>query len=417
MQYPVPPPDDPDHYKLKSFYHRQYLDTRKAARDALIAAKISSMRDFKNKRDSWVVQKRVVSNEAVKRNIPWLTRERFPNLWPLDEVAITYLTEGNKYARQIQNANTEVQDMPRVGSNEERVEDDEPSSEKEVQEQGNVCRNPGSTSSDTHCQAEGDNESELFGSLTAVNRVDEENRHGEEEYNEEEEDRRDDEWETAVVSPKGKGKRRVYPFLSLPVTGKRAREHEQVKECPTKAANPKHRKVPRRPSFLIDSAIEEEDRLLMRPLPRHITVPSASTSSSRPHTSSAQSARRQAESEDLRAVRAILEDSGSDFGHNSREGTSQGAAGRTSDQGGTQATRSTTPATRGTAPSTRTAARVTRGTAPATRTAAQVTRGTAPATRSTTQVTRSSALMTIATSTSAIATAPPQIGPLAEQHT
>jgi len=266
MQYLVPPLDDPDHYKLKSFYHRQYLDTRKAACDTLIAAKISSMCDFKNKRDSWVVQKCVVLNEAVKRNIPWLTCECFPSLWPLDAVAITYLTESNKYARRIQNADTEVQDMLQVGSNEERVEDDEPSSEKEVQEQGNVCRNPGSTSSDTHCQAEGDNESELFGSLTAVNWVDEENRHGEEEYNEEEEDRCDDEWETAVVSPKGKGKRRVHPFLSLPVTGKQACEHEQVKECPTKAANPKHRKVPRCPSFLIDSTIEEEDRLLMRPL-------------------------------------------------------------------------------------------------------------------------------------------------------
>jgi len=232
--------NNPDHYKLKSFYHQQYLDTRKAARDALITAKISSMHDFKNKRDSWVMQKRVVLNEAVKRNIPWLTHKRFPNLWPLNAVAVTYLTESNKYTCWIQNTDTEVQDMPRVGSNEERVKDNKPSSEKEVQEQGNVCHNPGSTSSDTHCQAEGDNESELFGSLTAVNWVDKENRHGEEEYNEEEEDQHDDEWETAMVSPKGKGKQRVHPFLSLPVTGKQAHEHEQVKECPTKAANPKH---------------------------------------------------------------------------------------------------------------------------------------------------------------------------------
>ena len=137
---------------------------------------------------------------------------------------------------------------------------------------------------------------------------------------------------------KSTSKQIVFALLtirSLRTCEKRERRSQgQLWQCPpAKAANHKHRKVPRCPSFLIDSTIEEEDHLLMRPLPRHITVPSASTLSSHPHTSSAQSARRQAESEDLRAVRAILEDSRSDFGHDSREGTSQGAAGHTSDQG------------------------------------------------------------------------------------
>jgi hypothetical protein len=87
-----------------------------------------------------------VSNEAVKRSIPWLTRDRFPNLWPLDAMAITYLNENKKYACRVRNRDMEVQDVPQddgqdreVGGNEgneERAEDDEPNGEKEAQENG-----------------------------------------------------------------------------------------------------------------------------------------------------------------------------------------------------------------------------------------------------------------------------------------
>jgi len=98
-------------------YHWQYLDTQKAARNALTVAKTYSMRDLKSKRDSWVVQKRAVSNEAVTRNTAWLNCERFPNLWPLDAMAATYLTESDKYTRRVRNGNTEVQDVPREQQN------------------------------------------------------------------------------------------------------------------------------------------------------------------------------------------------------------------------------------------------------------------------------------------------------------
>ena len=73
-----------------------------------------------------------VSNEAEKRNIPWLTRDHFPNLWPLDVIAATYLTESHKYTRRVRNRNAEVQDVRH-----ERVEDDEPNGEMEAQEQDN----------------------------------------------------------------------------------------------------------------------------------------------------------------------------------------------------------------------------------------------------------------------------------------
>ena len=89
-----------------------------------------------------------VSNEAEKRSIAWLTRDRFPNLWPLDALAITYLTENHKYARRVKNGDMEVQDVPQDdgqdmevgGGNEEMIEYDEPNNE-EAQEQGNAHRN------------------------------------------------------------------------------------------------------------------------------------------------------------------------------------------------------------------------------------------------------------------------------------
>jgi hypothetical protein len=55
-----------------------------------------------------------VLNEAVKRSTLWLTRHRFPNVWRLDTMAVTYLTENRKYACQARNGNVEVQDLPQM---------------------------------------------------------------------------------------------------------------------------------------------------------------------------------------------------------------------------------------------------------------------------------------------------------------
>jgi hypothetical protein len=94
-----------------------------------------------------------VSNEAVKE-IPWLTCHRFPNVWPLDAMAVTYLNENHKYTCQVRNGKIEVQDLPQDDGqdremngdegnegNEERAEEDEPNGEQEAQEQDNERRN------------------------------------------------------------------------------------------------------------------------------------------------------------------------------------------------------------------------------------------------------------------------------------
>src|ERR1700749_4777500 len=92
------------------------------------------------------MQKCAVSNEAVQRNILWLTCECFPNLWPLNAIAVMYLTESHKYACWVWIADIGVKDMLQVS-------------------------NPASTGSDTHGQVEGDNDGEFFSILTAVNQA------------------------------------------------------------------------------------------------------------------------------------------------------------------------------------------------------------------------------------------------------
>jgi hypothetical protein len=102
---------------------------------------------------------------------------------------------------------------------------------------------------------------------------------------------------------------------------------------------------------------EEEEHLLMRPLPTCITHSSASTSSSRPRTSRSRSrplpASREAQIDELRATLATLEAGRVDSDQDGGEDASWGAAAtkrRTNDQGSAPATAAVSTSATVTAP-------------------------------------------------------------------